>query len=118
MPPRLMTWPINRWKSRSKWCCADTSKESAACRSVTLIDMRYVLICKAAEQSVYSAKAIEMKISEGVWCENVHDRRAPDGHIVIDLEAVERWMLGEHTGSRPPRGRHRLRESAAPGANF
>jgi hypothetical protein len=78
-------------------------------KDVTLVNMRYVLICKAAEQSGYSAKAIEMKISEGVWCENVHYRRAPDGHIIIDLEAVERWMLGEHNDLSLPRRRRRLR---------
>ena len=80
--------------------------------------MRYVLISKAAELSGYTPKAIEMKISEGVWCENVHYRRAPDGHIVIDLEAVERWMLGEYSNSLPQRRRRRLRTSVAPDANF
>ena len=86
----------------------------------TLIAMRYVLISKAAELSGYTAKAIEMKISEGVWCENVHYRRAPDGHIVIDLQAFERWILGEYSSSLrlPRRGRRQLPASATPGARF
>jgi len=79
-------------------------------KNVTLGNMRYVLICKAAEQSGYSAKAIEMKISQGVWSENVHYRRAPDGHIIIDLEAVERWMLGEDGELSSSRRRRRMPE--------
>ncbi len=50
--------------------------------------MRYQLIPKFAEVSGYSEKAIRRKIEEGVWLENRQFRRAPDGRIMIDVEAV------------------------------
>lgn len=40
----------------------------------------------------YSRKAAECKIATGVWREGKEYRRAPDGHIMIDLEGVRRWV--------------------------
>ena len=39
-------------------------------------------------------EAVYEKIRVGVWVEGRHYRRAPDGHILIDLEAFERWVEG------------------------
>lgn len=52
----------------------------------------YVLIAKAARETGYSVKAIEMKIERGVWVEGREWRRAPDRHRLIDLRAVQSWI--------------------------
>lgn len=39
----------------------------------------------------YSQKAVEGKIRQGVWIEGKHYRRAPDGHILMDLRAFHEW---------------------------
>lgn len=54
---------------------------------------RFVLIPKAAELTGYTAKAIRRKIESGVWMEGVECRKAPDGHWMIDIPAVERWVM-------------------------
>lgn len=52
----------------------------------------YVLIPKAAEVTGYTAKAIERKIERGQWREGIEWRRAPDGHRMINLEGVRKWV--------------------------
>lgn len=52
----------------------------------------YVLIPKAAELTGYTVKAIRCKISEGVWRDGIECRKAPDGHWMINLEGVKRWV--------------------------
>lgn len=52
----------------------------------------YVLIPKAAELTGYSRRAIEMKIARGQWREGIEWRKAPDGHRMISLEGVRRWV--------------------------
>lgn len=39
----------------------------------------------------YSPDAVQKKIRKGVWREGVHYRRAPDGHILMDLRAYHQW---------------------------
>lgn len=56
---------------------------------------RYVLIAKFCEMTGYSDKAVRRKIEEGVWLQNQVYRRAPDGHILIDMEGFERWVEGQ-----------------------
>jgi len=59
--------------------------------------LRYVLI-KAFCNPVsvyymgYTEKACERKIADRVWREGREWRRAPDGHIMIDLQGVTRWV--------------------------
>jgi hypothetical protein len=67
--------------------------------------LRYVLISKFCAESGYSEKAVRRKIEEGVWLENRQFRKAPDGHILIDVQGVERWVEGQlepsnHSGPR------------------
>jgi hypothetical protein len=57
--------------------------------------VRYVRINRFAELTGYTEKAVYEKIRVGVWIEGVHYRKAPDGHILIDLEAIERWVEGQ-----------------------
>ena len=54
--------------------------------------VRYVLIVKAAELTGLTRRAIELKIARGVWREGLEWLKAPDGHRMIDLRGVERWV--------------------------
>lgn len=59
--------------------------------------VRYVLIAAfcnpvSAHYMGYTEKAIARKVETGVWREGKEYRRAPDGHIMIDLEGVRRWV--------------------------
>lgn len=61
--------------------------------------MKYVRIKKFAELTGYTEKAIYHKIARGVWMENREYRRAPDNHILIDVEAYERWVGGDRVAA-------------------
>lgn len=54
--------------------------------------MKYVLIKRFAEITGYTEKAVRRKIEEGVWLQGVHFRKAPDGHLMMDLEAFYKWV--------------------------
>lgn len=53
---------------------------------------RYVRIPKFAEQTGYTARAVETKILRGVWLEGKEYRRAPDNSILIDMEGYIKWV--------------------------
>lgn len=55
---------------------------------------RYVLIKKFKELTAYSERAVEGKIAAGVWREGREYRKAPDGHILIDMEGFYKWVEG------------------------
>jgi predicted DNA-binding transcriptional regulator AlpA len=57
--------------------------------------MRFLRVKQFAELSGYSEKAIYAKMNTGVWTEKWQYRRAPDNVIVVDVEAFNRWVLGE-----------------------
>ena len=57
----------------------------------------WVLICRVIELIGYSDDAVRAKMRKGVWLEGVHWRRAPDGRIVFDLEAIQRWIEGRES---------------------
>ena len=67
--------------------------------------IKYITIAKFALASGYTEKAIRRKIEEGVWLENRHYRRAPDGHVLIDVEGVQQWVEGQLEPSSPSKGR-------------
>lgn len=56
---------------------------------------RYLTIEKFSAESGYTAKAIEIKISRGVWIEGRQFRRAPDGRVLIDVTGYEQWVEGQ-----------------------
>lgn len=56
---------------------------------------RYVLICRFAELSGYTVKAVEGKIASGAWTEGREYRRAPDGRILVDMEGFTKWVEGQ-----------------------
>jgi len=53
---------------------------------------RYVLIPLFCSLTGYTEKAVRRKIQSGVWLHGHHWRKAPDGHILIDMEAFHRWV--------------------------
>lgn len=50
------------------------------------------LFCK---ESGYSEKAVRHKIDRGIWLKGHQYVKAPDGRILIDTEAIERWAKGD-----------------------
>jgi hypothetical protein len=56
------------------------------------MNMRYVLVNKFCELTGYTDKAVRRKIEEGVWVEGIHYRRAPDGHLTIDIQNYYNWV--------------------------
>ena len=53
---------------------------------------RYVLLRLAETVTGYTVKAMERKIERGDWVEGKVWRRAPDGHILVDLQGYQRWV--------------------------
>ena len=61
-------------------------------RLVVLNPARYVLLPLANLVTGYSVKAMERKIERGDWQEGKVWKRAPDGHVLIDLQGYQRWV--------------------------
>jgi len=55
----------------------------------------WVLINKIVEEIGYTDDAIRAKIKRGVWLKDVHWRKAPDGRIVLNTIAIQRWLEGK-----------------------
>ena len=56
---------------------------------------KFVRVPVFCQHTGYTRDAVEGKIKTGAWIEGRVYRRAPDGHILIDLEGYEKWVLGE-----------------------
>lgn len=54
--------------------------------------MRYVLITKFCELTGYTDKAVRRKIADGKWIQGRQWKKAPDGHVMIDIEQYEQWV--------------------------
>lgn len=59
---------------------------------VAVVPARYVLLPLANAITGYTVKAMERKIERGDWIEGKVWRRAPDGHIMIDIQGYQRWV--------------------------
>lgn len=57
--------------------------------------MKWVLIKKIIELIGISDDAIRAKIARGVWLHGIHWRKAPDGRIYCNLEAIQKWIEGK-----------------------
>lgn len=68
---------------------------------VVVAPARYVLLPLAQAITGYSVNAIQCKIHRGEWPEGKVWRRAPDGHIVIDVPDTTDGSRAGRT--RPPR---------------
>jgi hypothetical protein len=53
---------------------------------------RYVRIPKFCDLTGYTAGAVNDKIRRGKWIEGRQYRRAPDGHILVDLIGFQQWV--------------------------
>lgn len=54
--------------------------------------MKWVLINKVIELIGYTDDAIRAKIKRGIWLQNIHWKKAPDGRLVFNIEAIQKWM--------------------------
>lgn len=56
-----------------------------------------VLASKLSELTGYSIDAIRGKRTCGVWLQDIHWFKAPDGHLTFNVDAIYRWMEGKTT---------------------
>jgi hypothetical protein len=56
------------------------------------VSPRYVKLNRFELLTGYTEKAVRRKIEEGIWLEGREFRRAPDGHILVDLLGYEKWV--------------------------
>lgn len=56
---------------------------------------RYVRLPLFERMTGYTQKAVRRKIEEGHWLEGRQYKRAPDGHILVDMEGYARWVEGQ-----------------------
>jgi hypothetical protein len=54
--------------------------------------MKWVLIVKVQELIGYTDDAVRAKIKRGVWLSGVHWTKAPDGRLLFNLEAIQKWI--------------------------
>jgi putative excisionase DUF1233 len=54
--------------------------------------MKWVLIKVLSQESGYTENAIRSKIKKGIWRDSVHYLKAPDGRIMFNMEAIEKWV--------------------------
>lgn len=57
--------------------------------------VRLVTIPRFEALTGYTVKAVRRKIETGVWLKGSVWVKAPDGHVLIDLEAYEEWARGK-----------------------
>lgn len=57
--------------------------------------MNWVLIKKLIELTGYTDDAIRTKIKRGIWLCGIHWVKAPDGRILFNLEALQKWIEGK-----------------------
>lgn len=64
--------------------------------------VRFVTINKFCELTGYTRRAVEGKRQTGAWTEGGVIVKAPDGHILIDIEEFERWAASGRETSHVP----------------
>lgn len=67
--------------------------------SLAVAPARYVRLAVFETITGYTPRAVEAKIREGKWIEGRHYRRAPDGHILVDLKGYEEWVENQAQGA-------------------
>ncbi len=55
----------------------------------------WVLLKRLTELVGYTPNAVYAKIKKGIWRQDVHWIKAPDGHLAFNLEAIYRWIEGK-----------------------
>jgi|GEM_PF-1889561 len=56
------------------------------------IHLEWMLVSLFCTHTGYTPKAVQRKIEDGKWLEGRMYRRAPDGHITINLQEYYRWV--------------------------
>jgi hypothetical protein len=56
------------------------------------IQLQWVLIPVFCSLTGYSDKAVRRKIETGVWLQGKHYRKAPDGHVTMNLQEYYKWV--------------------------
>lgn len=59
--------------------------------------MTYIRIRKFSELSGYSENAVRCKIKKGVWIQDKHWIKAPDGFILLNTHEIIKWFQGDIT---------------------
>ncbi len=54
--------------------------------------VKWIKISLFAEQTKYSVDAIKAKRSRGIWKDGVITKKAPDGCVMINIDAYHRWV--------------------------
>ncbi|TXI97064.1 MAG: excisionase [Neisseriales bacterium] len=54
--------------------------------------VKWIKISLFAECTNYTIDAIKAKRSKGIWKEGVITKRAPDGCVLINIEAYNKWV--------------------------
>jgi len=57
-------------------------------------NIHWITIGKLSDSSGYSENAIRAKIKKGVWLSETHWRKAPDGRILLNPDAINQWVEG------------------------
>jgi hypothetical protein len=60
-----------------------------------VVHLEWVLIPAFCALTGYTEKAVRRKIEDGKWIEGRHYRKAPDGHITMNLQAYYAWVEGK-----------------------
>lgn len=79
--------------------------------------MRYITIAKFAELSGYTAVAVRAKMRDGVWLEGREYRKAPDGHVLIDIDGYYKWVEQNTTTGFAPVAKKASRSTSSIAAN-
>lgn len=58
------------------------------------IQLEWCLIPIFCQLTGYTEKAVRMKIEKGVWLQGRHYRKAPDGHITMNIQEYYKWVEG------------------------
>ena len=59
---------------------------------IVVAPARYCTIKGAAAAMGLSEGSLRKRLERGIWLENKHWRKSPDGRIWIDMRAVEAWI--------------------------
>lgn len=62
------------------------------------IHLRWMLVPLFCTLTGYTEKAVRRKIEDGIWLQGKHWRKAPDGHVTIDIQAYYRWVERQDVG--------------------
>lgn len=56
------------------------------------VHVTWVLIPVFCSLTGYTDKAVRRKIQDGIWIEGIQYRRAPDGHITMNMMEYYKWV--------------------------